>query len=149
MRITDNCAKARKYAHEVFDPIWKYGGIYRSDAYVLLAEEMNLPEKDCHMSLMDEETASKVPAAVERIKIKLGLSKIVRWTTQPVMAEGECCDCKQVFEPRQLRLFKRPLAPQGEVNSFVRCKKCTLLWLPKDQKKRYERAHFHRPSAKG
>lgn len=59
---------ARSAAHAAFDAIWKSGRIKRGTAYQLLAEELGLSRADCHMKIMDEETALKVPAAAKRIE---------------------------------------------------------------------------------
>lgn len=64
---------ARKRAHDVFDPLWKSRRTRRAHAYQLLAADLGLKVADCHMKLMDAETASRVPAAVERIKQHLDI----------------------------------------------------------------------------
>ena len=55
--------QARSYAHRVFDSLWQSGLVGRSRAYALLAAELGLLPEDCHMKLMDKETAGRVPAA--------------------------------------------------------------------------------------
>lgn len=59
--------EARKAAHAAFDPLWKHMGYKRSDAYAMLARELGLKAKDCHMKLMDEQTARKVPVFVKNL----------------------------------------------------------------------------------
>lgn len=59
---------ARKVAHAAFDHLWRGEGMKRGDAYKLLAAELGLDRRDCHIKLMDKETAARVPAAVERIR---------------------------------------------------------------------------------
>ena len=61
--------EARKRAHEAFDMLWhgpnaKMG---RGEAYRRLRAMLGLNEPDCHMKVMDRETALRVPAAAERI----------------------------------------------------------------------------------
>ena len=63
--------QARQYAHRVFDSLWQSGLVGRSHAYALLAEELGLRPEDCHMKLMDKETASRVPAAAYTIGQRL------------------------------------------------------------------------------
>lgn len=58
---------ARKAAHAVFDPLWKFRR-RRSDAYRMLAHELSLPVAQAHMSVMDAATARLVPAAVARVE---------------------------------------------------------------------------------
>lgn len=60
--------KARKKAHEVFDPLWKEGHFTRTEAYDMLSEYLSIPTKKCHMKLMDKKTAKKVPEAVNFIR---------------------------------------------------------------------------------
>lgn len=60
---------ARRAAHEAFDPLWKpLGSMTRHRAYQLLAVEMKMSPRDCHIKLMNAETARLVPSAVERIR---------------------------------------------------------------------------------
>lgn len=65
---------ARKAAHEAFDKLWKGPGhiMRRDTAYKYLQHELWLSESECHMKLMDKDTALMVPDAVKRIKAKLG-----------------------------------------------------------------------------
>ena len=63
--------QARQYAHKVFDSLWQSGLVDRSRAYALLVAELNLDPADCHMKLMDRETAERVPGAVHDISKRL------------------------------------------------------------------------------
>lgn len=63
--------EARSYAHKVFDSLWQSGLVGRSRAYALLADELGIDPADCHMKLMDKETASRVPAAAHAIGKRL------------------------------------------------------------------------------
>lgn len=60
--------QARNAAHAAFDALWKGGLISRGQAYSRLGEMLGLTKEQCHMKLMDEATALRVPAAVERIR---------------------------------------------------------------------------------
>ena len=62
---------ARQYAHRVFDSLWQNGIVGRSRAYALLAEELGLTPDQCHMKLIDKETAQRVPAAAHEIGKRL------------------------------------------------------------------------------
>lgn len=64
--------EARKRAHRIFDDLWKDGPngpaiMKRGHAYGALQRVMGLTSDECHMALMDEETALRVPAAVLQI----------------------------------------------------------------------------------
>lgn len=58
---------ARQEAHNYFDPLWHHGRMTRSDAYKVLAGEMRIPARDCHISRMTEEQARSVKDHVARI----------------------------------------------------------------------------------
>ena len=67
--------EARKAAHAAFDPVWRvpdpaYVGFSRSVAYSMLAEELGIPREECHMKMMDKDTALRVPAACAVIRRK-------------------------------------------------------------------------------
>lgn len=59
---------ARTAAHAAFDVLWKVLGMERRRAYQWLAAEMNMRPRDCHIKLMDAETAKRVPGAVDSIR---------------------------------------------------------------------------------
>jgi hypothetical protein len=65
--VDGNTHEARKLAHISFDRLWELYGYTRGEAYEALAEEMGLDKKDCHISLMDAETASKVAVSTMSI----------------------------------------------------------------------------------
>lgn len=69
--------EARQRAHAAFDPLWKGKGrvLSRAQAYKRLAEELGIARRDCHISLMDEATASRVPNAAQRIRARARLGK--------------------------------------------------------------------------
>ncbi len=56
---------ARKNAHLSFDRIWKEGLMDRSSAYTWLAKQLRIKKIDCHMGLMDTETANRVISICE------------------------------------------------------------------------------------
>ncbi len=63
--------QARQYAHKVFDGLWQSGLVSRTRAYALLAKELGIDPADCHMKLMDKQTARRVPGAAHRIGKRL------------------------------------------------------------------------------
>ena len=63
--------QARQYAHKVFDSLWQSGLVDRTRAYALLAKELDLSPAECHMKLMDKQTAWRVPSAAHRIGQRL------------------------------------------------------------------------------
>jgi len=73
--------RARQKAHEIFDRLWRgpRAPMTRSFAYRMLREELGLTSAECHMSVMDEATAARVPDAVYAIRERLG--KCLKHTT--------------------------------------------------------------------
>ncbi len=59
--------EARKAAHAAFDELWKSGAMPRGKAYALLRKELGISKDECHIKLMDENTARRVPEAVVAI----------------------------------------------------------------------------------
>lgn len=55
---------ARQAAHDAFDTLWREGSYTRSEAYRLLAQELDITTDECHMAQMDKATALRVPYAV-------------------------------------------------------------------------------------
>ena len=62
---------ARLDAHQAFDTLWRLHLVTRTEAYELLADELRLSRRDCHMKTVTKEVAAQVPAAVARIKARL------------------------------------------------------------------------------
>ena len=64
---------ARIAAHDAFDTLWRGESrvTRRSHAYALLRDELGLAKHECHMAQMDLATASRVPAAAERIRARM------------------------------------------------------------------------------
>lgn len=52
--------KARMAAHEAFDPLWRSGGMKRSDAYKWLAEKLGTSPAKTHISWMTADQAKRV-----------------------------------------------------------------------------------------
>jgi hypothetical protein len=52
--------KARSAAHAAFDPLWKGGGLSRSEAYKWLADQLGQAPGKTHISWMDAATARRV-----------------------------------------------------------------------------------------
>ncbi len=50
---------ARMNAHNVFDDIWKIGGISRPDAYRMLAERMGISQDECHIGKFDKDMCDR------------------------------------------------------------------------------------------
>lgn len=60
-RLADSKLRSAKRAcHEVFDPIWEKKLKTRKEAYVWLAQELDIPFVDCHIGMFDFETCIKV-----------------------------------------------------------------------------------------
>ena len=66
---------ARQRAHAAFDPLWQSMGLTRTEAYRRLALDLGLDPDACHMKLMDEATANRVPEAVKSILADLGFER--------------------------------------------------------------------------
>jgi len=62
---------ARQAAHKAFDEIWMSGLCKRARAYALLRAELCLKKGQCHIKLMDEATAKRVPDATKIIADRL------------------------------------------------------------------------------
>lgn len=60
--------EARKAAHAAFDTLWKGGMMSRGEAYRALQRKLGLTADECHMKIMDAETARKVPQAAQEIR---------------------------------------------------------------------------------
>jgi len=52
--------KAKMAAHAAFDPKWKTGRLTRSQAYIWLAEKLNIPEEHCHIGMFDKTMCQRV-----------------------------------------------------------------------------------------
>jgi hypothetical protein len=59
--------RARSAAHAAFDPLWKRGSMARRDAYQWLASLLGIDPEDCHIGMMDAETARRIPALVANL----------------------------------------------------------------------------------
>lgn len=51
---------ARKLAHLIFDEIWKSGRATRTQCYMALAAALEISREECHIKLMDAQTALRV-----------------------------------------------------------------------------------------
>lgn len=65
--VDERTHEARKAAHAAFDPLWRKHGLSRSQAYKMLSARLGIPRRDCHMKLMDADTAVRVPKIVQTI----------------------------------------------------------------------------------
>lgn len=52
-------------AHNVFDKLWRDGGMTRSAAYAWLANSMELTSKECHIGMFDVDQCRKVVSMCE------------------------------------------------------------------------------------
>lgn len=65
--VSQETHDARRAAHQSFDTLWPEF-MSRSQAYKILAAELGITRKECHMKLMPLDLALQVPAAVVKIK---------------------------------------------------------------------------------
>ena len=54
--------RARRYAHAAFDPLWKQGEIPKGKLFKMLAEYMDLPQKDTHIGHFTKSQCEQVRA---------------------------------------------------------------------------------------
>ncbi len=60
-KLADKATRsARKLAKGVFNPLWQRGMITRNEAYILLANHLNIPVAQCHFGWFDRSTCEKV-----------------------------------------------------------------------------------------
>ena len=57
---TEEERKARMMAHASFDPLWKKGGLKRTQAYKMLSEFLGLELSKTHIGMFDVATCRKV-----------------------------------------------------------------------------------------
>ena len=50
----------KKKAHSMFDPLWKFGKMTRTEAYAWLSTRLGLSLAECHIGMFDEETCRRV-----------------------------------------------------------------------------------------
>lgn len=62
--------RAKQEAHASFDPIWELGKKTRHEAYAWLANELNIPTKECHIGGFDVDTCKKVVEICRKISSK-------------------------------------------------------------------------------
>lgn len=58
----------RSSAHRHFDPIWKDGPMTRNTAYLILANSLEIPVKDCHISQFGERLCEQTIRICKRNK---------------------------------------------------------------------------------
>lgn len=68
--VTPETHVARQVAHAVFDPLWQEGQFKRKDAYFELALELDIPLRDCHMSLLKLDALRRVPELAAKIRAR-------------------------------------------------------------------------------
>lgn len=52
--------KWKQFAHAVFDPLWKHGGMTRNQAYAWLSKQLDLPLEETHIGMFDVERCKQV-----------------------------------------------------------------------------------------
>jgi hypothetical protein len=57
---TQMLRELRAYVHTQFDPLWQNGQMTRTQAYVWLAEQMQMTVEDCHIGMFNEEQCRQV-----------------------------------------------------------------------------------------
>lgn len=66
--------RAKMAAHGAFDPIWRNGGMKRSNAYAWLAQQLGLSEEECHIGMFDVDRCKQVVAICNNRDEDLDLS---------------------------------------------------------------------------
>lgn len=79
--------EARREAHRVFDKLWKFGGLSRSEAYKLLAKELAMEIVECHIKMMSKGMVKQVPDAVRRIRRQQFRKEVNHDSLQPQYPE--------------------------------------------------------------
>lgn len=59
---------AKMKAHHAFDPLWKFGGMSRDEAYRLLARLLGIKRRKCHIGLFDVDQCKKVVELCRRFR---------------------------------------------------------------------------------
>lgn len=65
--------KNKLLAHNCFDKLWKSGKMTRSAAYVLLANEMGIAAKDCHIGMFTVNQCKRVMGICIPMTKEMGL----------------------------------------------------------------------------
>lgn len=83
--VSPETHRARAFAHAAFDPLWKgpTRTMSRGKAYFLLAQELSMQPRDCHIAMMNEDDARRVPDAVKRIRKWIADDKGTRPAASP------------------------------------------------------------------
>lgn len=63
---TSELREKKKSAHKVFDKLWREGEMSRSEAYLWLADRMNIQPKYCHIGMMNIEECEQVIGYCEK-----------------------------------------------------------------------------------
>lgn len=58
--------KAKRAAHEAFDPLWQDGGLSRRKAYLVLSWLLQMNPSKTHMGLMDLKALNRVASVCEK-----------------------------------------------------------------------------------
>ena len=57
--------KAKMAAHQAFDPLWREGSKRRSEAYIWLAVQLDIPPSQCHIGMFDVVLCERVVEVCE------------------------------------------------------------------------------------
>jgi len=60
----------RRDAHDTFDRLWKNGYMSRNAAYRWLCDQMDLPQKKCHIGMFNEQQCHDVISACYQLRTK-------------------------------------------------------------------------------
>lgn len=60
--------RLKSAAHKAFDPLWKYGGLSRTEAYDWLATKLNIPLSECHIGMFGPEKCKRVVTLCEEFQ---------------------------------------------------------------------------------
>ena len=52
--------RMKRWAHDVFDPLWKEKGVKRGEAYLRLARSLGIPMEECHIGMFSEQMCMRV-----------------------------------------------------------------------------------------
>lgn len=90
--------RAKTAAHAIFDPFWQAASMRRRDAYLWLAQELNLPTEKAHIGMFDVDQCRAVIAAVHRQQVSDSQARRPRLNSRPPRRTGgqkapEHCGC--------------------------------------------------------
>lgn len=69
----DELRRKRRYAHSIFDPIWRLRRKSRREAYESLAKGLAIDLKDCHIGHFDLPRCLAAIKVIRKIRLSLGM----------------------------------------------------------------------------